>query len=265
MAAGATGTPHPGWLLADGVDVAVITVTNLRPNRLDWLVDMHRSLHSNRCSFHHIIALDGAARDHVPAEVSTCPHTTIIGPDDVDSRDIGGVRNEALMRCRARWVTAVDDDDLLTAGSLDARLASSREHHHWICGHIADILDDGVGPRWVQPAPAGQYRPGQMLEVWPDPEQVFPYFGGALLMRTATAIAIGGWGTGRSDEDVFFHLGLTSLTPGLVIDDVVTLYRKHGDQRTQEPDYRQRLRARRFVVRERARLLVELFSSGVFD
>lgn len=252
------GLDADGAMLGVGCDVTVVTATDLRPGRLDFLVEMHASLHANRCSFMHVISVDGDGV--VPAELLACDRVVVLSSD---VRGAGAVRNEVLVRCASAWVTSVDDDDVLPAGSLDVRLAAASPEDQWAGGHLADLVDGDVAPRWEQPAGPGRYRRGDMLACWPDPESMFPYCGGALLMRTDVALAVGGWGTMRSDQDIFLHLTVTAATPGVVVGDVVLLYRKHGEgQRTQSADYLRRLRVRRAMLLRRARLFVDMFHAA---
>ena len=245
-------------LLGINADVVVITATALETRRRKWLLDLHASLKTNECNYVHAVVLDGALEADVPGELRECPNTVILGSQETDSRDVGGLRNEALMRCASTWVTGVDDDDVLTERSLDTRLAAASDGHHWVGGHVADLIAGAISPRWVQPAVAGDYRPGRVLELWDSPEAVLPYFSGSLLLRTSTAIALGGWGTGWTDEDVFLNIALTNVTSGRVIDDVVVLYRKHDGQRTASTDYQNRVAGRRKAIRQRARFVEEL-------
>lgn len=246
---------------AAGPEVAVLTATNLKPERLAWLTELHQSLHNNNCQWEHWIAVNDADVYRVPEIVRRCERTRLLDVTALGWIGPGGARTAALLETTADWVTAVDDDDILTEHSLDARLALADANLDWIGGRMADIIDGHVQVPWDQPARAGRYAPGQMLEVYPENGETFPYFGATILMRRTLAVALGGWASCLFDEDIFLHLAVTVAGRGLITDDVVTCYRRHARQVTVSEAYLHQMQERRNKCRQRATALFALLDN----
>ncbi len=252
--------------------VAVITATNLNPKRARWLVEAHESLHANHTPFIHVLSVNNSdiatIKTVVGEKMYACPHLKIVDASaEYDADTAAEARNVALYQVDTEWVCYIDDDDILPPGSIDARVAASEQYKtdiHWVGGYLADLVtsEDGsshLTSRWEQPAAAGFYQPGDMLRVWGNPEGMFPYGGGSLLMRTSTLQMLGGWGGIPHDEDILMHLALTNGFPGVILEGVFLHYRKHAIQWTGTPGYLQQKTFTRDLLWRRAEL-VEKFT-----
>ncbi|MFI5804381.1 glycosyltransferase [Streptomyces sp. NPDC051561] len=205
--------------------------TQLKPERLDYLVEMHASLARQSIRWQAVIALDGANPRHLPAPLAADPRVRVLElPRPVGA---GAARNLALNLVDTDLVTYVDDDDVLPDDSLAVRYQRITETGlGWIAGWSADLQMDGSATTWHCPTPPGLHGPGDVTRYWTSPHSPIPLGQTMLLARTDLVRAAGGHGGLPQGEDFLMVNTVTSLSAGELLPHVVYFYRKHPAQMT---------------------------------
>ncbi|MFE6031509.1 glycosyltransferase family 2 protein [Streptomyces niveus] len=104
---------------APDAEVAVITPTRLRPDRIAYLLELYASLCDQDVSWEWVLALDGVSEEGVPEALRTDVRVKVVPlPRPVGA---GAARNFAVNEVTAEWLTT-SDDDVLPAQSLSVRL-----------------------------------------------------------------------------------------------------------------------------------------------
>ncbi len=230
-------------------EVAVITPTRLRPERLEYLLELYASLQRQDTSWQWVLSLDGVSNAQVPEALRHDSRVTVVElPRAVGA---GAARNFALNEVNASWCTTADDDDLLPDGSLSVRLRHAREHELGWCGAwSADLHLDGTTTTWRCPTPPGFHEPGDVWRYWTTPEATIPIGPTTLLARTDLIRGSGGYAALPQGEDYAYLVGITGGARGALIPEVVYYYRKHSEQMTAQPSYpAMEARARQFAWR----------------
>ena len=209
----------------NSMTVSVITPTRLLPDRLSMLVELNQSLRHNDCGVEHVIVIDGASRDDLPAEIRD--QATVVATD----RPIGqaAARNLGLVIAAGHWITSADDDDWLYPHSIDQRLEAIQGQRGalWSAGYCTD--DCKFDPRIV---PAGPSSPGDIWRAWPTPKASIPLGPTTLLVEANLLKRAGGWMGLSQGEDIGMMMAVTSMAPGIVIQANVYHIRLHGGQMT---------------------------------
>lgn len=217
-------------------EVTVLTPTLGAPERRGWLVELHASLAANEARWEWIVVADGVAPDALPEVVRADPRVRLVALP----RRCGAAaaRNLGLAEARAGWVTSCDDDDLLTEGALDLRLAATDDRVGWVGARLAELFEDtGEVRPWDHPAPTGWCAPGDVWASWRHPDGDVPLGPTTLLVRTTLLRAVGGWQGLPQAEDLGMAVAVTSQAPGILLDDVVYLYRKHPGMIRRSPGF----------------------------
>ncbi|MFF3734011.1 glycosyltransferase family 2 protein [Streptomyces sp. NPDC002476] len=111
---------------SDTAEVAVITPTRLRAERVPYLLELYASLQGQGVPFQWVLALDGVPLSELPAVLREDPRVVAVPlPRAVGA---GAARNFALNEVTTAWCTTADDDDFLPEGSLSLRLDHARAH-----------------------------------------------------------------------------------------------------------------------------------------
>ncbi|MFE0055298.1 glycosyltransferase family 2 protein [Streptomyces sp. NPDC059003] len=230
-------------------DVAVITPTRLRSDRIPYLLELHASLEQQDAEWQWVLALDGVPISQLPAPLRDDPRVrTVPLPRAVGA---GAARNFALNEVSAPWCTTADDDDILPEGSLSSRLRHAREHGlGWCAGWSADLHTDGAVSTWHCPTPPGFHEAGDVWGYWPNPDATIPIGPTTLLARTDLIRGSGGYAALPQGEDYAYLVGITGTASGALLPTVVYHYRKHPEQMTAQPSYpAMESRARQFAWR----------------
>ena len=205
--------------------VSVITPTRLLPDRLAMLVELNRSLTANCCNVEHVIVVDGNSADNIPGEL--IDRVTVLTTE----RQIGqaAARNLGLVVARGDWITSADDDDWLYPQSLDKRLSAIHQQPNalWSAGYCTDDFKSDP-----QILPAGSCLPGDVWRAWPEPGDSIPLGPTTLLVEANLLRRAGGWMGLSQGEDIGMMIAVTSMAPGVLIDDFVYHIRLHGGQMT---------------------------------
>jgi glycosyltransferase involved in cell wall biosynthesis len=233
--------------------ITVITATTVRPDRMAWLAGAHASLHRNAMPWEHVIVVDGGDPGRLPLIVTACERTTVVTlPDPMGA---AAARNIGLHRAAGRYVTSVDDDDLLTPHSLDVRAAVLEAGTAWVAGQLAHLHADGIVTPWPAPAGDGPVTAGAVMAAWPDPAATVP-LGPTTVMTTAARMrAAGGWAGLPTGEDLSLLAAVTGAEDGMILPTVVYLYRSHpGQSLKTSPSQRWETTAREIAFQRAAAL-----------
>jgi len=224
--------------------ITAITALQYEVDRLKYLKETALSVQSNPEITEWILLIDGGNQDqceNIKSLLKEILEIEVKVPY-VTERKIGAAaaRNLALSLVSNAYVTSIDDDDLFTERAFTKRL-KLLEHDsnlHWAGGLLQDMAVDGIlGSVWDAPAKEGVYNAGEVLKIWDAPASEFPMNTAGILMRTDSIRSVGGWQGLPSAEDFGMVIGLTGSYRGLIIEDVVYLYRKHLSQSTSRKDF----------------------------
>lgn len=233
--------------------VSIVTPTRLRPERLGFLRQLHADLAASGVDYEWIVVVDGDHRRPAPAAVEADPRTRVVRI----GRPVGAAaaRNLALGLARARYVTSADDDDRLPHDSLSTRLrAISAGGSGWVAGRLADLCGGRSTPIESPLAP-GLVAPGGVWRAWGCPCQRFPVGPTTLLVEADLLRSVGGWQGLPQAEDLGMTLSVTGRSPGIMLDQVVYLYRTHDEQMTRDAQFQQFEPLVRHIAYERGRLI----------
>ncbi|BBC30790.1 hypothetical protein SGFS_020840 [Streptomyces graminofaciens] len=232
---------------APDAEVAVVTPTRLRPDRIAYLLELYASLRDQDVSWEWVLALDGVSEDGVPEVLRTDARVKVVAlPRPVGA---GAARNFAVNEVTADWLTTSDDDDVLPAQSLSVRLRHAQKHDlGWCAGWSADLHPNRSITTWRCSTPPGFHAPGDVWRHWATPDSTIPIGPTTLLARTEIVRASGGYAALPQGEDYAYLVGVTGAARGALLPTVVYHYRKHAEQMTAQPEYpAMELQARRFA------------------
>ncbi|MFF4361531.1 glycosyltransferase [Streptomyces sp. NPDC001604] len=209
--------------------------TQLRPDRLAFLVSMHASLTRQSVPWEAVIALDGADPGRLPAALADDARVRVLPLP----RPVGAAcaRNLALNEVRTTYVNWADDDDLFTDQAMAVRLHTLETTGvGWCAGWSEDLHPDGTTSLWRCPTPPGRHAAGDVWTYWKKPEDTLPIGPTTILARTdlVRAAPMGGLVQG---EDYMAAVGVTTLAPGILLPVPVYHYRKHPGQMTRQDTY----------------------------
>ncbi|MFF9786297.1 glycosyltransferase family 2 protein [Streptomyces nigrescens] len=218
--------------------VAVITPTQLDPQRRPYLLDLYRSLDAQSVPWEWVLAPNGPDADPeaLPPIIAEDPRVRIRPRAKPGAAP---ARNLALNDVSAPFTCFVDDDDSLPAESLAVRYHRALETGlDWIAGRSADLKSDGRLETWVCPTPVGRHEPGEVWTYWPSPASKPPLGHAMLLTRTEVARACGGHGGLWKGEDYVYVMAVTGRSAGELLPDITYHYRDHAHQMTEGASYR---------------------------
>lgn len=233
--------------------VSVLTPTLLQPHRVPLLHDVYADLCSSAVAWEWVIVVDGTHARPVPASIASDSRVRVVRTGSAVGA--AAARNLGLGFAAGRYITAVDDDDRLPAGSLDVRVAAARRSHvPWVGGMIADARG-GVISAWDDcPLSPGPAAAGDIWRTWGCPCLPFPLGPTTLLVEAALLRRVGGWQGLPQAEDFGMAIAVTGAAPGIVLPDVVYIYRRHDAQMTAHPDFDRLESLVRSITFERGRL-----------
>lgn len=169
---------------------------------------------------------------------------SVLPPDDrvhfaTGTRGGAGVtRTLALARAQGVLVRALDADDMLSSGALARDIAAFEDAPDiaWCVSAALDLLPDGSLTPGPYDPPAGplSYRD---LRAQFETDR-FPVVSTHLTARTGLVRAVGGWPALPALEALALVLTCAAVSPGLMLTEPGGIYRKHQDQTTAQPHYR---------------------------
>lgn len=144
---------------------------------------------------------------------------------------VATTRNIALSRVKGELVQMLDHDDLLLPGALATIIPRFLDLPiHWAIGQADDLLPDGSRKAYPAAVPFG-LLPACSVNDWArDHDGNWPVHCAALMARTSTVRALGGWGATPSDDDIHIFTALFELTSGYHESAFTWLYRQHPQQ-----------------------------------
>lgn len=236
--------------------VSIIMATTARPDRMHWTAALFERLKENNVDWELVVALDGGApKTNLPIALRDSRQVKII--EIGKSVGAPSARNLALEECSGAWITSTDDDDIMPPGSLDARFDALQKYPsaQWAAGALSDLMPDGTIGKWDCPVKPGFHAPGDVWRSWEAPETE-PPLGPTTLMAEANLLrACGGWQGLPQGEDLGMVCAVTSVAPGIMIDQEVYLYRKHPGQMTKEAGFMDLEQKVREITWRRGKLL----------
>lgn len=137
-------------------------------------------------------------------------------------------RNLALSRASGSLVQALDHDDILLPGALTTLIPRFDDRRvQWAIGQADDLLPDGTHEVYKSAIPFGLTRAGAMNQWAVAHDGNWPIQCAALMMRTVTLRALGGWTGIPFDDDVSMFAALSEITDGYYDEALTWLYRHH--------------------------------------
>lgn len=140
-------------------------------------------------------------------------------------------RNLGLARASGVLMQALDQDDVLLPGALTTLIPRFGEHRiHWAIGQADDLLPDGSRRAYPSPIPFGLHAAGDINAWAADRGGNWPIHCAALMMRTASVRALGGWTGIPYDDELATFAALSAVTDGYYDEALTWLYRHHPKQ-----------------------------------
>ena len=144
---------------------------------------------------------------------------------------IAYTRNLALSRARGVLLQALDQDDLLLPNALTTLIPHFDERAiHWAIGQADDLMPDGSRKAYPSPIPFGLRAAGSINDWAAQNGGNWPIHGAALMMRTASFRALGGWTGIPSDDELATFSALSQMADGYYDEKLTWLYRHHPKQ-----------------------------------
>jgi glycosyltransferase involved in cell wall biosynthesis len=251
--------------MTDTPIVSVITPHRLGLKRSRYLSEVKESLlHQKNGPIEWLVCIDGGTQEQIEDEIplSLQEGTTHLSVKVLHTygrlSGASATRNYALTHAKGDYISSVDDDDILPANVFVNRLELLETHPdlHWAGGWLQDI-DGQKNGVWYPPATARVYAAGEIFEQWEAPSSEFPMNTAGLLMRKQSLQAVGGWQGLPTAEDFGLIMGLTGAYPGVIVDEVIYLYRKHAEQTMQSSGFQEIEQHVRQAVWDRAAALTK--------
>jgi glycosyltransferase involved in cell wall biosynthesis len=163
-------------------------------------------------------------------------------------------RNLALARASGVLLQALDQDDVLLPGALTTLVPRFAEHRiHWAIGQADDLMPDGTRRPYPSPIPFGVMKAGQVNAWAAEQGGNWPIHCAALMMRTASVRALGGWTALPGDDELATFAALSEITDGYYDEALTWLYRHHPKQLHRTAEAQERSATGRRVALQRAR------------
>jgi hypothetical protein len=101
---------------------------------------------------------------------------------------------------------------------------------HWAIGQADDLMPDGTRHEYPSPINFGLLSPGVVNDWAISHGGNWPIHGAALLMRSDTLRAVGGWSGTPYDDELAMFAALSQITHGYYDAELTWLYRQHDGQ-----------------------------------
>lgn len=139
---------------------------------------------------------------------------------------VAGARNQALVNCSGNYVFPLDADDLLAQDGVIAavKFIESHEKHGWVSGNRL-YLNRKKTPHWVDSCKRWDIE--SVSKAWTVP---FPFHPNCLIIKTGTALSVGGWPALPANEDLALLFAVNRVSSGVSLNYVLTYYREHPNQ-----------------------------------
>lgn len=218
----------------------ISVITPVRSGGEKYLVEAYESLCKQELpvdwEWEWLVQEDG--QTGAPAALLPIEDDARISPGTGRTGRAAMARTLALGRATGSLVAALDADDLLTDGALTRAIAVLMQHPEigWTAHAALDLQPDGTLTGVDTDPPGG---PIAALSVFDSYEtRALSILGTTVTARTDLVLAVGGWPAVPSSEDVGLLLALEAVSLGWFIPEVGLLYRKHPDQSTAQPAFK---------------------------
>jgi glycosyltransferase involved in cell wall biosynthesis len=162
-------------------------------------------------------------------------------------------RNLALARASGVLVQALDQDDVLLPGAMTTLVPRFAEYQiHWAIGQADDLMPDGTRRPYPSPIPFGLMKAGKVNAWAADQGGNWPIHAAALMMRTASLRALGGWTAIPGDDELATFAALSEIADGYYDEALTWLYRHHPKQMHRTAEAQARSETGRRVTLQRA-------------
>ena len=204
-----------------------------------------RSVDAQRpCGVSETIVVDDCSSD-ATGEVARAHGARVVRHDE--NRGLAAARNSGIAAASTPWVALLDADDEWHADHL-AALWELRDGHVLVAGTAVWRDEAGLARRLSGPLTRGPHRIDSPAEI------VFPdhYLTPSSLLLDVGAVRAAGWydESLRELEDLDLHLRLLERGAAVATPRVVTTYRVHSGQMTQD----------RALMRERQRMVLRRYA-----
>lgn len=180
---------------------------------------------------------------------------------------VASTRNLALSRAAGALVQALDQDDLLLSNVFTTLVPHfSQPAIHWAIGQADDLLPDGSRRPYPSPIPFGVLPAGSVNQWAAEQGGNWPIHGAAVMMRTTSVRALGGWAGIPSDDELALFAALSEMADGYYDETLTWLYRHHPKQTHRTSAVQALSEQGRRIVLQRAATIRELglaFSPGL--
>jgi glycosyltransferase involved in cell wall biosynthesis len=144
---------------------------------------------------------------------------------------IASTRNIALSRAHGVLMQALDHDDMLLPNAFTTLIPHFNAYPiHWAIGQADDLLPDGSRRVYPSPIPFGHMPAGTVNKFAIDHGGNWPIHAAALMMRTASFRALGGWTGIPYDDELATFAALSQAGDGFYEETLTWLYRHHPKQ-----------------------------------
>jgi glycosyltransferase involved in cell wall biosynthesis len=165
-------------------------------------------------------------------------------------------RNLALARTMGVLVKNLDQDDVLTPGSLarDIEAFTENPEIQWTTSRALDLLPDGSTAGFDHDPNPGRLEPGMVVEHWRAHDFRLPVHPTTICIRRSLAVALGGWMAIPGSDDTGLLIAASVVDPGYFIGEVGLLYRKWPGQESATAAHTEPIEwnARMSLISERA-------------
>ena len=145
-------------------------------------------------------------------------------------------RNHAIARSIGDVLIQLDADDMLVPGALTLLLPHFEDARiGWVVGRADDLHPDGATEPFF-PSMTGDIEPGHVSSYWLN-GHLLPFHSAGFCARRELIIGAGLYPNLQAAEDIGLVLAVTDASPGRVIAELTTLYRKWPEQTTASADY----------------------------
>ena len=181
----------------------------------------------------------------------------------------GGVaiaRNLALARADGELVKNLDQDDVLTPGTLSRDIANMQKPHHgrWTTSRVLDLMPDGSTIGFDDDPEPGPLPPPFVFEHWKSHGYRLPVHPTTICIERSLAVALGGWMASPGSDDTGLLIAASLVSVGYFEPDVGLLYRKWPGQETAQASHTEPIewRLRMKLIEERGEAIQALRWAG---
>jgi glycosyltransferase involved in cell wall biosynthesis len=241
------------------VDVDIITPCT----RIDYLDTAYQSILSQKeVTWRWLLQGDRELFSDIPSSIIS--DSRVVYEENPQSYRAALTRNRALMRGSAPFVFALDDDDLISEGALNA-LTSALINEDQDCkcfgawGESHTFTDSEKREMFRSWPRAGIIPSGSLSSPFERGEGLLIHCG-SVLWRRKYLVALGGWSGLLHSEDTNLVIAADSIFPSVYVPVPVYEYRLGGTEQVTASDQFSSEKLRRHdFTHERAQALQEIF------